>query len=87
MFKCISGQNPVDIAAAFADPRVYDIVRVKFDSLPQPKDNKKGGKGKGKGGNRPKSGAGTEGKVGSRLVVHSSTNNRSGFFDNKIKGG
>ena len=30
---------------AWADPRVYDAVRLKWDSLPTPNDKKKGGKG------------------------------------------
>ncbi|KAF6028163.1 ANKEF1 [Bugula neritina] len=40
------GQTPMDIAGAYADPRVYSAVKAKWDSLPAPKD-KKGGKGKG----------------------------------------
>ena len=40
----------MDVAAAWADLRVYDIVKTKFDSLPVPKDKKKGGKGDKKGG-------------------------------------
>ena len=50
----------MDIAAAWSDFRVYDIVKTKWDSLPPPPDKKKGAKGaKGgsKGGKRPKSSA------------------------------
>jgi hypothetical protein len=48
-----SGLNPVDIASYWGDPRVYDIVKTKWDSLPPPQDKKKGAK-KG-GGKRPAS--------------------------------
>lgn len=59
------GHNPVDIAASWADPRVYDIVKTKWDSLPAPNDKKKGGKGKKAAGKkRPNSGpSATEGKT------------------------
>ena len=58
----ISGQNPVDIAGAWADLRVYDIVKAKWDSLPPMNDKKKGGKGGKKTGKRPTSGpAGEDG--------------------------
>lgn len=36
----------MDIAGAYADPRVYSAVKAKWDSMPANKD-KKGGKGKG----------------------------------------
>lgn len=49
----VAGQNPVDIAGAFADFRVYECVKEKYESLPPPSDKKKG-KGKG-GGKRPAS--------------------------------
>ena len=63
---CVAGQNPVDLAAAWGDARVYDIVKTKWDSLPPPNDKKKGGKGAGgKGGKggakRPKSSASGDG--------------------------
>ncbi len=61
-----AGHNPVDIAGAFADFRVYDCVKEKFDSLPAPNDKKKGkGKG-GKGGKRPAS-SGPTGDAGMDL--------------------
>ena len=50
---CLLGQNAVDIAGYWADPRVYDIVKTKWDSLPPVNDKKKGAK-KG-GGKRPAS--------------------------------
>lgn len=37
----------MDIAGAYADPRVYQVVKAKWDTLPTPNDKKKGGKGKG----------------------------------------
>ena len=42
----------MDLALAWADPRVIDVVQTKWESLPAPSDKKgKGGKGgKGKGG-------------------------------------
>lgn len=46
----------MDIAAAWADSRVYDIVKIKYDSLPAPNDKKKGGKG---GGSNKKGGKAT----------------------------
>ena len=53
----ILGHNPVEVAGAFADFRVYDCVWEKYESLPPPSDKKKGkGKGgKGAGGKRPAS--------------------------------
>ncbi len=39
--KLFTGCNSVEVASAFADLRVYDCVREKFDSLPPPDDNKK----------------------------------------------
>lgn len=53
------GHNPLDIAHAWADPRVLDIMTLKMDGLPAASDKKKGGKG-GKGaakggGKRPTS--------------------------------
>ena len=50
----IPGQNPVDIAASWGDARVYDIVRIKWDSLPPPPDPKKKGRKK-QGTKRPAS--------------------------------
>ncbi|XP_047429762.1 ankyrin repeat and EF-hand domain-containing protein 1a [Mugil cephalus] len=44
-------QDCLDIARAFADAKVIDLVKDKMDSLPKPKD---GGKGKGGKGQKPK---------------------------------
>ena len=49
---CVTGQTPLDIATAWADSRVYDLIKAKSDSMPSSKDKKKGGKPAGK---RPKS--------------------------------
>ena len=38
------GWNPVDIAIQWSDPRVWDAVKLKYDSLPPPPDKKKGPK-------------------------------------------
>lgn len=76
IYLLVAGQNPVDIAAAFADPRVYDIVRLKFDSLPAPNDKKKG-KGKGAKGRPKSSGTGDGGKVS--LLNHLLFNIRKTF--------
>jgi hypothetical protein len=35
----------MDIATSWADPRVYDIVKAKWDTLRPLDDKKKGGKG------------------------------------------
>uniref|UniRef100_A0A3P8T6T5 Ankyrin repeat and EF-hand domain containing 1a n=1 Tax=Amphiprion percula TaxID=161767 RepID=A0A3P8T6T5_AMPPE len=43
------GHNCLDVARAFGDSRVIDLVKDKMDSLPKPKDP-----GKGKGGNNQK---------------------------------
>lgn len=57
----------MDLALAWADPRVIDVVQTKWESMPTPSD-KKGGKGKGgkgKGGAktaRPASGPGGDQK-------------------------
>lgn len=52
----------MDIAAAYGDARVYDIVKTKWDSLPPPSDKKKKGKGAAKkSAKRPKSSG--DGKV------------------------
>ncbi|XP_064621436.1 ankyrin repeat and EF-hand domain-containing protein 1-like isoform X2 [Lineus longissimus] len=48
------GHNPLDVAMAYADPRVLDAVQEKWDTLP--KINEKG-KGKGKGGKKGGGGA------------------------------
>ena len=60
------GQTPLDIAASWADLRVYDIVKTKWDSLPPLPDKKKGGKGgkKPAAKKRPASGPSADGKVG-----------------------
>merc|ERR1712154_660732 len=42
------GLTPMDLAYSWADPRVFEIVQAKWESLPVPKGDKKGGKGKGK---------------------------------------
>ncbi|KAK7490166.1 hypothetical protein BaRGS_00018511 [Batillaria attramentaria] len=48
------GMTPLEIAQSWADPRVYDIVQRKWDTLPPPSD-KKGKKGaKGSGGPKGK---------------------------------
>jgi hypothetical protein len=43
----ISEQNCLDIARAYGDIRISDLVQAKFDSLPKSKE------GKGKGGGKP----------------------------------
>ena len=72
----------MDVALAWADPRVIDVVQTKWESMPAPGDKKgKGGKGgKGKGGSktaRPASGPAGEkenhvpaSQVGSYYFVH-----------------
>ncbi|XP_069090229.1 ankyrin repeat and EF-hand domain-containing protein 1 isoform X2 [Pleurodeles waltl] len=40
------GQNALDIANAYADYRLIDLIQAKLDSLPKPKDDKRKGKGK-----------------------------------------
>ena len=47
LFLYFVGQTPMDIAGAYADPRVYMAVKAKWDTLPNMGDKKKGGKGKG----------------------------------------
>lgn len=64
--QMILGHTPMDVAIAWADPRVVDVVQLKWESLPAMGD-KKGGKGKkGKGGGgkttRPSSGPAPEAK-------------------------
>ena len=46
----------MDIAQSWADPRVLDVVRRKWDTLPSldKKKGGKGGKGKGSGGAKAK---------------------------------
>ena len=48
----------MDIATAWADSRVYDLIRTKWDALPVSKDKNKKGGGNKPAGKRPKSGAG-----------------------------
>lgn len=48
-------QTPLDLSVAWADFRIYDIIKTKIDSMPPPKE-KKGGKG-GKGGAKGKKSA------------------------------
>ncbi|KAJ3606223.1 hypothetical protein NHX12_025743, partial [Muraenolepis orangiensis] len=36
-----TGQNCLDMAKGFADPRIIELVQTKMDSLPKPKDPKK----------------------------------------------
>ncbi len=52
----MQGDTVMDVAKQFADPRVYQLVRKKFDSLPKPKDNKKKQKSKAKKKNEKKKG-------------------------------
>ena len=59
----------MDLAAAWADARVFEIVKTKWDSLPPPpdkKDQKKGGAKKGGGAKRP--GSSSPAKVGSNVT-------------------
>ena len=42
----LKGKTAFDIAKDFADPRVYLIVKNKFESIPKPKDGKKSAKKK-----------------------------------------
>ena len=52
----------MDLAYSWADPRVFEIVQTKWESLPVPKGDKKGGKGKGKDKKaRPKTAENKEG--------------------------
>ncbi|XP_060908571.1 ankyrin repeat and EF-hand domain-containing protein 1a isoform X1 [Labrus mixtus] len=58
-------QNCMDIARAFGDPRIIDLVKDKMDSLPKPKDT-----GKKTGGNAKK----TKGKdVAAEVSMHTET--------------
>ena len=47
----------MDVAVAYGDARVYDIVKTKWDSLPPPSDKKKKAAAAARkpGGKRPKS--------------------------------
>ena len=64
-----TGANPMDTAYTWADPRVIDVIKTKFDTLPQVGD-KKGGKGGKKGGGRPKTAPGSgKSKVRERQTV------------------
>lgn len=47
----------MDTAYTWADPRVIDVIKTKFDTLPQAGDKK--GKGGKKGGGRPKTAPGS----------------------------
>ncbi|KAM9339461.1 ankyrin repeat and EF-hand domain-containing protein 1 [Symphorus nematophorus] len=47
-------QNCLDIARAFADSRIIDLIKDRMDSLPKPRETK-GGKGKGGKAQKPKS--------------------------------
>ena len=49
-----SGDNALDVAKWWADPRVLEIVKAKFETIPQPKEGKKGKgkKGRGKSGQK-----------------------------------
>jgi len=40
----IEGKTPMDIARTFADLRVYDLVKAKWDNLPQLKSAPKNAK-------------------------------------------
>ncbi|XP_005093099.1 ankyrin repeat and EF-hand domain-containing protein 1 [Aplysia californica] len=51
------GLNPMDLAYSWADPRVFEVVQAKWESLPVPKD-KKGGKKKDTKKKRPQTAAG-----------------------------
>ncbi|KAK3583308.1 hypothetical protein CHS0354_038919 [Potamilus streckersoni] len=67
------GQTPMDCAQAWADPRVYEVVQAKWETLPASSDKKKGGKGGkkgGGGGKRPQSvpASGGDGKEGASTV-------------------
>ena len=63
----------MDIAVSFADPRVYDVVKAKWDSLPPPPDKKKGAKKGGKApAKRPKSSSSPDGGEGGKVfaIIH-----------------
>ncbi|KAI3363617.1 hypothetical protein L3Q82_001250 [Scortum barcoo] len=61
-------QNCLDIARAFADSRIIDLVKDKMDSLPKPKDA-----GKGKGGKAQKPKPAKEKVVTAEGAVHAVT--------------
>lgn len=42
IFRLFTEQNCLDIARAFADSRIIDLVKDKMDSLPKPKETAKG---------------------------------------------
>ena len=64
----------MDLAGAYGDLRVYDIVKAKWDGLPSSKDKKgKGGAGGKKGGKgSPGPGDMDGGKVSRTAVQHPS---------------
>jgi len=55
----------MDIAGAYADPRVYLAVKAKWDTLPAKDDKKKGGKGKGS----PKAKRPNTGQSGGKVCI------------------
>ncbi|CAH1792722.1 unnamed protein product [Owenia fusiformis] len=72
------GQNPCDLAMAWADPRVYEAVRLKWDTLaPPPDKKKKGAKGGKKGPKRP--GTKPPGSAGSPNKSPSASRQMSGY--------
>lgn len=66
-----AGQSPLDVASAYADPRVYLAVKAKWDSLPAPKDKKggKGGKSSPKGKRPTTSGSGGQVRTEARFEL------------------
>ncbi|KAA8583450.1 hypothetical protein FQN60_015996 [Etheostoma spectabile] len=61
-------QNCLDIARAFADSRIIDLVKEKMDSLPKPKDVAKG-----KGGKAPKPKPAKSVAAGGAVLTETST--------------
>ncbi|XP_056260631.1 ankyrin repeat and EF-hand domain-containing protein 1a isoform X1 [Seriola aureovittata] len=61
-------QNCLDIARAFADSRIIDLVKDKMDSQPKPKEA-----GKGKGGKAQKTKSAKEKGVAAEGAVHTET--------------
>ena len=61
--RAVSGHTPMDLAASWADARVFNIVKAKWDSLPAPKDKKDDKKGGKKGGGAKRPGSSSPAKV------------------------
>ncbi|XP_028826678.1 ankyrin repeat and EF-hand domain-containing protein 1 isoform X1 [Denticeps clupeoides] len=81
------GQNCLDIAKVYGDPRVIDLVKARFESLPKLTDNKKGKERKLLVNSKPSSPSPTKEKAPSLAPDAALTKETPKYFNTKVTGG